>query len=164
MGALDLHNHIQDSILDISDIWYEKVLHFMFNDLYLNKNSKRDAQYYKWLSLRVTRYCKQYNISHEAFFERSNNEVKLWNLNFVKYITKLEIDTILEARNISNKTNNKLRNAAQKIIEKNYIIKDLDDAIELVKKISTNIKENRIKVLWYQLWNYYVTLWWQKNY
>lgn len=164
MGALDLQDNIYTPALKISDTLYEKVLHFMLNDLYLNKNSKRDAQYYKWLSLRVTRYCKQRNISHEAFFERSNNEVKLWSLNFVQYITKLEIDTILEARNISNNTNNKLRNAAQKLIERNYTIKDLDDAIEIVKKITRNIKESRIKVLWYQLWNYYVTLWWQKNY
>ena len=166
MGALDLYSqdNQSDCYHEISDISYNRVLRFMFNDLYLNKNTKRDKDFYKWLHLRTTRYCKENNINHELFFKKCKTEIEEGVISFTTNTTKVDIEVILEARNITNNTNNALRKVAQKIVDKKYRIQDIDEAINVIRKIWKNIKENRIQVLGYQLWNFYVSMGWEKNY
>ncbi len=161
---IEIENHTNQTQQLVSKPIYDKIIHFIIHDLYLNKNTTRDIAYYKGLGQRVARFCKYNNIVPELFFKQCNIEIKKWDLNFIQYITKIEIEIILEAKKISNKTNNKLRSAAQKIIDKKYILSDLNEAIELVRKIKQNIDEKNAKILWFQLWNLYITLWWRKSY
>ena len=60
----------------ISSYLYEKIINYIINDLYLNKNSTRDITYYKGLGQRVVRFCKYNNINPEFFFKQCNSEIK----------------------------------------------------------------------------------------